>query len=203
MRSRERRIKLTRRNVRMILLILTVVMIFGVAIGGTTAFLFQSSDNVVNTFIPGTITGKITEEFNDTSKTSATVTNYGNIAAYTRVAAVGVETNADGQVIGSYDISGKIDSTKWDLVGGYYYYKGSLAPGAATPNLLSSPVVLQETVGTGEEAVTHYYRVTIVAELIQAEGTTSAGTAAVTDAWGVAYSAGLEAGGTWSAASGN
>ena len=204
MRSRRFRNTLTKHNIRTITLLLALVLIIAAATGGVTvAYLVISSNSVVNTFVPGTITGKITEEFDDTSKTSAKVTNHGDIDAYTRVAIVGVETNADGQVIGSYDVSSFIDTDKWDLVNGYYYYKGVLAPGASSEDLLKKDIPLRVTDTSGEEAVTHYYQVTIVAELIQAEGTTSAGTAAVTDAWGVSYSSGFTAGGTWSAVSGN
>ncbi len=189
---------------RALLIAALILILFAVA-GGTLSFLSSGSDEAVNRFVPGSVTGEISETFNDSAKTSAKIKNTGNVAAYIRVAAVGVEINDAGQVIGSYDVSSFIDTDKWDLVGGYYYYKGSVAPGAYTEDILKSGGILLKRTDEGDHPVTHNFQVTIVAELIQAEGTKTVGgqsVSAAADAWKADYSAGLESGGSWTAVQG-
>ena len=207
MRSETKRGKLTKRSIRIVTLIVALTLILGAAVGVAIAYLTSTPGGVVNTFNPGVVTGVINEEFDLLNKKEATVENTGNVDAYVRVAVVGVEIEKDEDdnivVIGSYDVSSYIDSTNWQLLDdGYYYYKGIVAPGDETPNLLvadtattTGGIPLSVTEGSGDTAVTHYYQVSIVAELIQAEGQTSAGADAVTDAWGVTYSDG-----TWAVA---
>ena len=197
MSTDKKRIRLTKRNLKRITLILALVLVLGLAIGNTIAFLYASTEKVSNKFIPGKVTGEITETFDDVHKKTATVANTGNVTAYVRAAVVGVELNANKEIIGTYDVSGYIDTDKWQLLDGYYYYKGTVAPGESTPNIIKADgdgIPLQVTTGTAPDTVTRYYQVTIVAELIQAEGKTQAGVDAVTDAWGVSYG-----GGSWSA----
>ena len=187
------------KKIKTVILFAALLIVIGAAVNGTVAFLFTNTGDVINTFVPGSVTGEITETFNSDSKTSAKIKNTGNVTAYVRVAVAGTEVDEQGHVIGDLPVAGFIDASKWDLVGGYYYFKGSVAPGAYTEDLLASGIPLKITDGTG----THLYQVTIAAQLIQAEGGRSDGTPAVTDAWKMSYSAGLEAGGSWTAAQGN
>lgn len=182
-----------------VILFAALLIVICAAVSGSVAFLFTNTDDVINTFVPGSVTGEITETFNADSKTSAKIRNTGNVTAYVRAAITGNEVDEQGHVIGDLPVAGFIDASKWDLVGGYYYYKGSVAPGAYTEDLLASGIPLKITDAAG----THFYQVTITAQLIQAEGGRSDGTPAVTDAWKMNYSAGLEAGGSWTAVQGD
>ncbi len=158
------------------------VLLLGAMIGGTVAFLTAVSRNVVNTFTPGTVTGEIEEVKDSDSKDSVKIKNTGNVEAYVRVAVVGNEVDETlASVIGAYDVSSHLAGSGWVKNGNYYYYTGKVAAGALTGELLTSPIPLMVTAGNE----THYYRVTVAAELIQADGKTANGVKAVVDAWGV------------------
>lgn len=58
---------------RSVLLLLSLVLILGVSVSGTAAYLLTKTDSLTNTFTSGTISTDIVEEFKGSQKTSAAV----------------------------------------------------------------------------------------------------------------------------------
>lgn len=153
-----------------ITLVAALTLILVLAIGGTIAWLTDSTTSVVNTFTPGEVTCEVVETVENNIKSAAAVKNTGNIPAYIRVAVVANTVDAQGNITGAYNVSNNLDTTdNWTLGNdGYYYYKGIVQPGAVTDgNLLKDSIDL-----TG-------IQVTILASAIQ-----STPVDAVYDAWG-------------------
>ena len=84
-------------------LLTAVVLVAAMSVGGTLAWLQAHTQSVTNTFVMGTVTPEIGEEFNDPydTKSNITVTNTGTVEAYVRVALV--FTWRDGANPGSYE----------------------------------------------------------------------------------------------------
>jgi hypothetical protein len=76
-------------KIKTVILFAALLIVIGAAVNGSVAFLFTNTDDVINTFVPGSVTGEITETFNADSKTSAKIKNTGNVTAYVRVAVTG------------------------------------------------------------------------------------------------------------------
>lgn len=123
-------------------------------IGGTLAYLFTSTDPVVNTFKPVKQEITIEEEFDGDTKQNVQIKNTGDIDAYIRATVVinwidksgnilpATPEDAIYQIDWAYDqkdINGNDDSTEvsdWVKYGDYYYYTVPVAGGANTKNLI-------------------------------------------------------------------
>ena len=123
---------------KLLLTILALALLVTMGISGTVAWL-SSSSSVSNQMTPGTGDITIKEEVNNNVKESVKITNTGNIDVYVRVADKldenrNVIVGASGNRINAND--------KWQLLNdGYYYYKGTVAPGADNAvELLAGPV---------------------------------------------------------------
>ena len=166
---------------RPLLLLVSLVLLLALAVGGTVAWLNTSTTPVENTMIPGKVPITINEKFENGTKRDVSVTNTGNIDAYIRVAIVGNAVDENGNIIAGTAPSYTVDETKWQLLDGYYYYKGAVAPGDTTKQLFKGGVDV-----TGGE-------LNILAESIQVLGGIDGKTASEY-AWGAVYSDG-----SWSA----
>lgn len=151
---------------RTVMVALALVLVLGLAIGGTIAYLVTNTDSITNTFTPGGTTPGIEEKVENGVKESIVIENKGNIPAYIRVMLVGntVET-VDGKevVTGGFDVSARFTYNDTDWVkgsDGYYYYKTPVAANEKTNDLLASGTSI--TVGENET-------VTVLAQSIQAE----------------------------------
>lgn len=147
---------------RTVMVALALVLVLGLAIGGTIAYLVTNTNSITNTFTPGGTTPGIEENVDDGVKKSIVIKNTGNIDAYIRVMLVGntVET-VDGKevVTGGFDVSFTL-GTDWVKIGDYYYYTKPVAADQKTKDLLASGTSI--TVGKNET-------VTVLAQSIQAE----------------------------------
>lgn len=158
-------------------LFVALVLLLTLAVGGSLAWLV-SDDKVQNTMVPGNVPIKIEEVIDGTTKTSITIQNTGNIDAYIRVAVVSNAVDKEGNVIaGTSSNTINANSTDWQFLGGYYYYKGTVAPGNAVELL------------DGEKADFTGREINILAESIQVLGVIE-GKPASQVAWGVVYSDG-------------
>lgn len=174
---RKRRRKL---NNRALILLASLVLIVGMAAGGTVAWLITNTGAVQNTMVPASVPITINETVNSTTKTktSVVVTNNGNTDAYIRVAIVANAVDEDGNVIAGNAPAYNVDTTKWELMDdGYYYYKGIVPAKGSTPALFSGNVNFAD----GE--------VNILAESIQVHGGYD-GQAPEMYAWRVPYNNG-------------
>lgn len=170
---------------RLAMMVLSIVLLLGVAIGGTIAWLSTKTTPVTNTFTPARVTCEVEEDFNEDTgvKTNVNVKNNGNIAVYIRVKLVTYRTNDDGQHIGGKAELPTFDSGKnWVEKDGYYYYTLPVAPDEKPAANLADSMTLT---GSYEDADGGKQALDVMAEAIQSEPKKAVG-----EAWGVRISQG-------------
>lgn len=155
-------------------LILSLCLIFALAVGTTFALLKASTAPVENTFTAAKSGTDIVEELDGNQKKSIVVKNTGTAVSYVRVKLVMNWVDENGNVSAEpVNITPSI-TDNWFEQDGIYYYKMPVAADAVTTNLLKTPI----TQGTAPEG--YHLEVTVLAESIQA-----APSAAVQQSWGV------------------
>lgn len=139
--------KQLRRPKRLATLLVSLLLVLGVAVGGTVAFLSTRTDSKENTFTPSKVTCEVTETFNNNVKSQVAVQNTGDTTAFIR-AAINVtwmsNKDAADQTVSSKvpvkntDYSIKLaDNTNWiQGADGYYYYKLPVGPQGSTGVLI-------------------------------------------------------------------
>ncbi len=165
-------------------LILSLCLIFALAVGTTFALLKANTAPVTNTFKAATSETHVDVEDSGNEKTGIFVTNKGTATSYVRVKLVMNWVDKSGNVSAEpVNISVDYDKTNWFEQDGIYYYTKPVAPkdaatGKVTSNLLkaNSPIT-EPTEGKPEGC---HLEVTVLAESIQA-----APDSAVTEAWKV------------------
>lgn len=155
-------------------LILSLCLIFALAVGTTIALLKANTDPVTNTFTAAKSGTDIVEKLDGSQKTSIAVKNTGTAVSYVRVKLVMNWVDENGNVSAEpVNITPSI-TDNWFLKDGIYYYKMPVAAKDFTTNLLKTPIT-QDAAPEG-----YHLEVTVLAESIQA-----APSKAVTDSWGV------------------
>lgn len=168
-------------------LLVSLLLLLGIAIGSTVAFLATRTAAKKNTFTPSKVSSQVTESFDGTTKSNVAVKNTGDIDAYLR-ATVNItwrkdQNTADQTVTAKVPQEG-VDYTITYSAGtgwkkgedGYWYYLTPVAPGESTGSLIESCTQL-----AGAEVPTGYHlSVEIIASAIQ-----SVPAQAVGEAWGV------------------
>lgn len=164
-------------------LILSLCLIFALAVGTTVALLVAHTNAVTNTFKAATSEIKIDEKLEGNQKKSIIVKNEGTATSYVRVKLVMNWVSDDGKTISAapVKIDVKYDTDKWFLgTDGIYYYKTPVGPKDSdnnmTANLLKDPI----TEPTDGKPAGCHLEVTVLAESIQA-----APSKAVTESWHV------------------
>lgn len=145
--------KQLRRPKRLATLLVSLLLVLGVAVGGTVAFLSTRTDSKENTFTPSEVTCAVTETFNNNVKSNVAVKNTGDTTAFIR-AAINVTWMKDAEagteyVAANQTVSAKIpvegtdysiklaDNTNWiQGADGYYYYKLPVDPQDSTEVLI-------------------------------------------------------------------
>ena len=159
-------------------LILSLCLIFALAVGTTFALLKASTDPVENTFTAAKSGTDIVEELDGNQKKSIVVKNTGTAVSYVRVKLVmnWVDDTTGNIVSGDNLPNVTLNSDNSWFLGsdGIYYYKMPVAADAVTTNLLKDPIT-QDVAPEG-----CHLEVTVLAESIQA-----APSKAVTESWGV------------------
>ena len=157
-------------------LILSLCLIFALAVGTTFALLKANTDPVTNTFTAAKSGTDIVEELDGSQKTSIIVKNTGTAVSYVRVKLVMNWVDGDGNVSAEpVNITPSITDNWFEQDGIYYYKMPVAANDGETTNLLATPI----TEPADKPAGCHL-EVTVLAESIQA-----APSKAVTDSWGV------------------
>lgn len=155
-------------------LILSLCLIFALAVGTTFALLKASTAPVENTFTAAKSGTDIVEELDGNQKKSIAVKNTGTAVSYVRVKLVMNWVDATGNISAEpVNITPSI-TDNWFEKDGIYYYKMPVAAKGETTNLLKDPI----TQGTAPAGC--HLEVTVLAESIQA-----APSAAVQQSWGV------------------
>ncbi|MEE0063081.1 MAG: hypothetical protein UET87_07045 [Oscillospiraceae bacterium] len=154
-------------------LILSLCLIFALAVGTTFALLKANTDPVENTFTAAKSGTDIVEKLDGNQKKSIVVKNTGTAVSYVRVKLVMNWVDENGNVSAEpVNITPSI-TDNWFEQGGIYYYKMPVAAKGETTNLLKTPIT-QLNAPEG-----YHLEVTVLAESIQA-----APSKAVTDSWG-------------------
>lgn len=161
-------------------LLVAIVLLLGVAVGTTVAYLITNTGPVVNKFEYAKTNVTVTEEFTGTTKKDVQVKNEGNIPVYVRATYVVNWVDAYGNIVASvpagYDITDQKENPdgKWIKgADGYFYYPTPVQPGKSTDGSLLTCAV-QYPADNPEYTL----NVEILATAIQSEPT-----AAVEDAW--------------------
>ena len=155
-------------------LILSLCLIFALAVGTTFALLKANTEPVTNTFTAAKSGTDIVEKLDGSQKTSITVKNTGTAVSYVRVKLVMNWVDDNGNVSAEpVNITPSI-TADWFEQDGIYYYKMPVAAKDFTTNLLKTPIT-QDAAPEG-----YHLEVTVLAESIQA-----APSKAVTESWGV------------------
>lgn len=158
-------------------LILSLCLIFALAVGTTFALLKASTAPVENTFTAAKSGTDIVEKLDGSQKKSIVVQNTGTAVSYVRVKLVMNWVDESGNVSAEpVNITPSI-TDNWFLKGGIYYYKMPVAPDGKTENLLKADSPITEP---ADKPAGCHLEVTVLAESIQA-----APSKAVTDSWGV------------------
>ena len=156
-------------------LILSLCLIFALAVGTTFALLKANTDPVTNTFTAAKSDIKIDENVENGEKSSIQVENIGTATSYVRVKLVMNWVDDNGNVSATpVNITPSI-TDNWFLKDGIYYYKMPVAANGETTNLLKTPIT--EPADKPEGC---HLEVTVLAESIQAAPST-----AVEGAWAV------------------
>ena len=147
-------------------LILSLCLIFALAVGTTVALLKANTDPVTNTFTAAKSDIKINENVENGKKSSIQVENIGTATSYVRVKLVMNWVSKDGKTISGepVNIDVEYDTDKWFEQDGIYYYTTPVAPNDQTSNLLNgNPIKQPEGAPEG-----YHLEVTVLAESIQA-----------------------------------
>lgn len=156
-------------------LILSLCLIFALAVGTTLAYLKANTSPVTNTFKAATSEIKIDEKLDGNQKTSITVKNEGTATSYVRVKLVMNWVDESGNVVSGGNLPEvALNEPDWFMKDGIYYYTKPVAPEDSTANLLKDPIT-QPNAPDG-----CHLEVTVLAESIQAAPST-----AVEGAWAV------------------
>lgn len=161
-------------------LILSLCLIFALAVGTTFALLKANTAPVTNTFTAAKSEIKIDEDVTGGQKKSIAVINTGTAVSYVRVKLVMNWVDESGNVSATpVDITPVINTADWFLgTDGIYYYKMPVAANdGKTTNLLQEESPITEPT---DKPAGYHLEVTVLAESIQAAPST-----AVEGAWKV------------------
>lgn len=166
--------KQLRRPKRLATLLVSLLLVLGVAVGGTVAFISTRTADKVNTFTPSKVTCEVTETFENNVKSQVAVKNTGDTTAFIR-AAINVtwmsnKDAADQTVSSKVPVKDKdysitfAKNTNWIKgADGYYYYQLPVDPKGST-GVLIEECKLQENASVPDG---YHLSVEIVASAIQ------------------------------------
>lgn len=176
----------SRKNTRIITLLIALLLFSALAVGGTVAWLTANATPVENTFTPSHVACRVDESFNSTTgvKSNVNVTNTGDTEAYIRVKLVTYRVNDAAQHIGgTATIPTFTPGAGWvKHTDGYYYYTSPVKPNEKPKADLINSITLT---GSYNDADGGKQVIEVMAEAIQSQPP-----AAVKEAWGVSISEG-------------
>lgn len=159
---------------RAAVLLLSMILLIGIAVGTTVAFLVARTEPMKSTFEYAKVSCEVTG-----SKENVQIKNTGNTAAYIRATYVVTWRDADGKVAVSvpggysYTLTENLSNNWKKGTDGYFYYTSPVAPGNSTLDSLPTCNV------TYPDNPEYTLSVEILAEAIQSEPAE-----AVQQAWG-------------------
>ena len=172
---------------RTAVLIMAVLLLIGVAVGSTVAFLIDKTEPVENDFEYAKVSCEVTKNFTNNRKDNVQVKKTGTTDAYIRATYVVNWVDAQGNIAAavpagySYTLTENPNSRWTKGEDGFFYYTSPVAPGASTEGSLLTCTV------TYPENPEYTLSVEILAEAIQ-----SVPEDAVKAAWGAGFSIGAD-----------
>ena len=122
-------------------LILSLCLIFALAVGTTFALLKANTDPVTNTFTAAKSGTDIVEELDGNQKKSIVVKNTGTAVSYVRVKLVMNWVDKSGNVVSGGNLPEvTLNEPDWFMKDGIYYYTKPVGPKDSTANLLKDPI---------------------------------------------------------------
>lgn len=159
-------------------LILSLCLIFALAVGTTLAYLKANTSPVENTFKAAKSDITIDEDVTGGQKKSIIVQNTGTATSYVRVKLVMNWVDGNGKAVSGGNLPEvALNESDWFVKDGIYYYTKPVAPEGKTTNLLQKDSSISEPTEKPEGC---HLEVTVLAESIQAAPST-----AVEGAWAV------------------
>ena len=152
------------RNTKTMLVLAMVMLVLACAVGGTIAFLIDTTDTVTNTFTPVRVTCQVVEgnftEGVSTTKENVRIKNTGNTNAWIRATVVANWVDGNGKIVApcAVDLGEVSDWTKKQ--DGYYYYDKIV-----TPTNMTSDLITRYTPTGGPEGT--HLEMTIVCQAVQ------------------------------------
>lgn len=139
--------KIFKASKKSISLLVSALLIFGVLIGGTIAYIADASGSRTNVFQPSSITTTVVEDLDGTAKSNVSIKNTGDTDAWIRVAIVVTWKNSSGNVYNTAPVINEDYTMTLDLANGwelgndgFYYWKSPVAPDNNTGTLITSCV---------------------------------------------------------------
>lgn len=128
------------RNTKTMLVLAMVMLVLACAVGGTIAFLIDTTDTVTNTFTPARVTCQVVEgnftEGVSTTKENVRIQNTGNTDAWIRATVVANWVDGNGKIVAPCEVNlGEVSG--WTQKDGYYYYNQIVSPTDTTSNLIT------------------------------------------------------------------
>lgn len=124
-------------------LLVAIVLLLGVAVGTTVAYLIDRTKPIENKFEYAKTDVTVTEEFTGTEKSNVKVRNDSNIPVYIRATYVVNWVDKDGNIVTSvptgYEITERTENPggKWIKgADGYFYYPTPVQPNSSTAGSL-------------------------------------------------------------------
>lgn len=123
-------------------LLVAIVLLLGVAVGTTVAYLIASTEKIENKFEYAKTDVTVTEDFDGTTKQNVQVWNKSNIPVYIRATYVVNWVDKDGNIVTSvpdgydYQLDKNPNNTWVEGKDGYYYYKDPVPAGKETQGSL-------------------------------------------------------------------
>lgn len=169
------------------LLVISLAFLITFAIGGTIAWIVDTTDSVVNRFQPVDVTCSVIEESwkdGNTVKKNVTIQNTGDVDAYIRATVIANWVDAGGAVYPEtleQDTDYTLNTgSDWKRNGDYWYYKSAVPSKGSTTNFIDYCAPVKEQQPSG-----YTLQITVLADAVQADGVDSDGEKAVVKAWGV------------------
>ena len=174
-------------NRKTLLLLAALVLVVTVSVGGTIAYLIDSTESVTNTFSPASAPNNVEESFDGAVKNDVKVknTSTSDVKEYIRVKVLFTWQDANGNILPDTPAEGTDYSLTWETGTGYkwfyckddgfYYFADPVDAGYSTDVLFTNCKQLKKAPVDG-----YALHVEIISQSIQAEPTT-----AVVDSWKV------------------
>ncbi len=184
----QKNLLLKKRRIQLIKLVICLLLVLGISVTGTIAFIVTHTNSITNTFKESSVACQVEEEFSNNVKSDVAIKNTGDTQAYIRVYVNVTWFDQTGNKVHS---SKPIENTDYKITysngnwllgsDGYWYYKLAVDAGSSTDVLISKCELLE----TANAPEGYNLSVEIVCSAIQ-----SSPTSVVTGMWNVQVDSG-------------